>query len=497
MFTMMRRVYIGLSLAVLLAFVPGIVFADPPPKREVIIQVSKTAYIWVVGAWNFETCRILTDDLEIVPQYADVSALCGIKSTSLINSGSANIYYLGKYNYLEDVPQPLPEIIIRSSFINGAVIVESVDPLPGHAVNKIDATINGIPAVCDFYNGTPIPFGLKCTFPTYQLPILFYAFATSTYGDNSRNIELRIGKMIQKDSIFSVPIKNVVIVGDNAYTKYNLYHDVPRVWGVVPGSDNIPSWLKTVPTEQLITDHYYYYLAGQILLNGVANARNCWNGGISGENPGYSTNCGVLSVFDDVCLYQNAYNEEITQASERTGIPNRLIKRIIAIESQFYPNAYGIAGERGLYQFTRDGADTLFRWNYPFYLEVCGEYWDYCDSFGYDALDQWQRDVLINRVLADPNNIYFLGSALKANAYQVKRLLNNVSRIDVPGDVLSYEDLWKITVLNYHGGATLTGAVLVNIRDLDLLVSWDSFATVLEDLQPSVLRYVNRVYRGY
>lgn len=493
----MRRAYIGFSLVFLFAFLPGIVFADGPPKREVIIQVSKTAYVWVVGAWNFETCRILTDDLETIPQYADISALCGIESTSLINSGSANLYYLGEYNYLEDTSQPLPEIEIKSSFINGAVIVESFDPLPGHAVNKIDATINGIPAVCDSFNGTPIPSGLKCTFPIYQPPVLFFAFSTSTYGDYSHNIELRIGKMIQNDSIFSDPIKNVVIVGDSAYAKYSMYHDVPRIWGVVPGFDNVPDWLKTVPPEQLITDHYYYYLAGQIIVNGVANARNCWNGGISGDNPQYSTNCGVLSVFDDVCLYQNAYNEEITQASEETGIPNRLIKRIIAIESQFYPNAYGIVGERGLYQFTRDGADTLFRWNGPFYLETCGEYWDYCNSVGYDAIDQWQREVLINHVLADPNNIYYLGSALKANAYQVNRLLDNISRIDTPGDTLTYEDLWKITVLNYHGGATLTSAVLVNIRDLDLPVSWDSFATVLEDLQPSVLSYVNRVYRGY
>jgi len=493
----MRRDIIGLSLAVLFALFPGIVFADGPPKREVIIQVSKTAYVWVVGAWNFETCRILTDDLETVPQYADISALCGIQSTSLINSGSANLYYLGEYNYLEDTPQPLPEIYIRSSFENNAVTVSSFDPLPRHAVNKIDATINGIPAVCDSSNGTTTPSGLWCTFPIYQPPVLFSAFSTSTYGDTSQNIELRIGKMIQNDSLFLGPEKYIVVIGDSAYTQYNLYHDIPRVWGVVPGNDNVPGWLKTVPMEQLFTDHYYYYLAGQILVNGISNAPNCWNGGISGENPQYSTNCGVLSVFGDVCLYQNAYNEEIAQASEGTGVPNRLIKRVIAVESQFYPNAFGIAGERGLYQFTRDGADTLFRWNGPFYLEVCGEYWDYCGSFGYDTLEQWQQEVLINRVLADPNNIYYLGSALKANAYQVNRLLDNVSRIDVPGDILSYEDLWKITVLNYHGGATLTSAVLVNIRDLDLPVSWDSFATVLEVLQPSALSYVNRVYRGY
>jgi len=491
----MQRVHIKLSLIVFLALLfPGNALADGPPKRSEVIQVQKTAYIWVVGAWNFETCRILTDDIEIVPQYADVSALCGVLSTSMLNDGSANLYYLGKYEYLEDTPQDLPQIQIKSSVDESSVTVRAFDPLPDHDVIQIDAMINGIPAVCDATNAVPVPSGIECVFPVYNFPVLFSAFATSSYGDTSKSIELRIGNMMEFDPYFSEPSIPLVIVGDDAYTQYNIYHDIPRVWGVTPGTDIVPSWLKTVPVEGLETDHYYYYLAGQILLESPLEGQLCHNYGISGQ---YATNCGVMAVFEQTYQYQNAYNEEITVASHETGVPNRIIKRILAVESQFYPNAFGIAGERGLYQFTRDGADTLFRWNGPFYVKICGEYWDYCGQYGYDSLADWQRDVLINHVMTDPNNLYYLGSALKSNAYQITQVLDSVLGIEDPGGVLSYEDLWKITVLNYHAGPTLVSAVLVNMQELDLPISWESFATVLRDLQPLALQYVQRVYRGH
>jgi len=413
----------------------------------------------------------------------------------LINSKSATIYYLGEYEYLVDVPFELPAIEIQSSYeVDGIITVEAWDPLPDYEVNRVEAMINGTPAVCDNYNGKIEDGRLICDFPFYNFPVSFTGYATSTFGDQSRNIELRIGKAFQSDTIFSDPEKKVVIIGDVAYTQYNLYHDVPRVWGVLPGNAIVPGWLKTDSPVELISDHTYYYLAGQILLNGVVDAPNCWNNGINGQ---YGTNCGVLSVSNKLYEYQNAYNDEIYLASQQTGIPSRLIKRIIAIESQFYPDALGIAGERGLYQLTRDGADTLLRWNGPFYVEVCGEYFDNCGELGYDNLDDWQRDVLQNHILSDPNNIYYLGSTLKANAFQIVRLLDNVLKIDDPGEYFTYSELWKLAVCNYHAGATITTAVFVHMLEADKTISWESFATSLEHLQPSALEYVNRVYRNY
>jgi len=485
------------GLLILLLLFPGTSgLADDGPDRKVIEQVKRTAYIWVVGAWNFETCRILTDDIEDVPQYADIATLCGIKSTSLINSGAANLYYLGKYEYLEDQEILLPEIIVKTDYLGSSVIVQALDPLPGQKITRIEATINGAPVVCDeSIDGVPGPAGsLTCKFPINNLPVLFSVFAVSTYGDYSKSNELRIGKSTQSNYYFTDPEKKVVIIGDSAYAQYNSYHDIPRRWGLIPGDDFPPGWLNIVPVETLESDQYYYYLAGQILLAGVLTANNCPNRGISGQ---YATNCGVHAVFDAVYQYQNGYNAAITAAGDLYGVPNALIKRIVAVESQFWPGALGIAGENGLYQFTRDGADTLLRWNGPAYLDLCGLYFDNCITMGYDNLAAWQRNVLISHVLADPNNLDYLAAALKANAYQVDRLLSNILGVDHAGGVLNYIDLWKITISNYHTGATVTAAVFQQIDELNLPVNWVSFAVVLERVQPSGLNYVNQVTRGY
>lgn len=495
----MRLAAIYRSIAgvlVLLLVLSGTPALADGPDREVIVQVKRTAYVWVVGAWDFETCRIITDDIEHVPQYADVAALCGIKSTSLINSGAANLYYLGKYEYLEDQATSLPDIIVKTDYQGAFVIVEALDPLPGQNITRIEAVINGSPVVCDVNTGGfPGPAGsLTCTIPVYNLPVVVSVFAASDYGDYSKTYELRIGKLIQSNYYFSDPDKKVSVIGDSAYAKYNTYHDIPRRWGLVPGSVEVPGWLNIVPVNALESDHYYYYLAGQILLAGVLAAVDCPNRGISGQ---YSTNCGVHAAFDAVYQYQNAYNSEITAAGALYGVPNRLIKRIVAVESQFWPGALGTVGESGLYQFTRDGADTLLRWNGPAYIDLCGVYFDNCIDIGYDNLAAWQRDVIISHVLADPNNLDYLAAALKANAYQVDRLLSNILGVDHAGGSLSYVDLWKITISNYHTGATVTAAAFQQIDELDLTISWDSFATVLERLQPTAVIYVNRVTRGY
>lgn len=476
---------------------PGrVVLADGPPERYVIEQQERTAFIWVVGAWNFETCRILTDHIEVVPQRADVFALCGITSVDLIDSGVANIYYLGEYEYYEDVKIELPRIIIKTDYIGSSIIVDAVEPMPGHTITRIEANFNGAPAVCDrMTGGIPIfPGGLRCTFPFYNPPVLFSACAVSDYGDNSKIVRLRIGNTLQSDLVYYGPKNKYGVIGDNAYTQYNIYHDIPRRWGVIPGEQILPEWVKTVPLVSLESDHTYYYLSAQILLETPYAGHNCPNGGINGR---YANICGVNAVLDVAYQFQNSYNREITDASRATGVPNALIKRIVAVESQFVPGALGTAGERGLYQLIRSGVDTLLRWNGPFYIEVCQLYFDRCVSTGYDNLAQWQRDVLSNHVLSDPDNLYYLGSTLRANAFQVDRLFENILGIENVGDFLTYEDLWKITVSNYHTGATVTSAVLQQMDQLETNISWEEFATILERLQPSGLKYVDLVVRGY
>lgn len=491
----MRVSIAGFIVLLLLAVSPDHHRANagsPGPGRQVIEQREYTAYIWVVGAWDFESCRIITDTIEAVPQYKDIAAMCGIKTTSLVNSGAANLYYLNQYTYLKDTVIKLPEIIIKTDYDgSGSIIVTAADPLPGQAITRIEASINNAPAVCDDLTGIPGPAGsLRCEFPLYNPPIHFTAYALSSFGDRSRLTELRIGKSLARAPFFTENEGDLFILGDNAYTHYSIFNDIPLRWGVIP-AEPVPAWLLHVQGDKLITDHYYYYLAGQLLLAGVTAAPDCYNSGILGQ---YSTNCGLLAAFPYVYQYQNAYNKEINAAAAAWGIPNVLIKRVIAVESQFYTGALGQAGEDGLYQFTRSGADTMLRWNGSAYLDICGQYFDNCDLVPYDNMAAWQRDLMINYIMADPNNINNLAAALKANAYQVDRLINNI--IGSAGD-LDYSDLWKLTIVNYHTGATVTSAVLQQIQEQGRALTWDNYAAALEQVQPSGSRYIKMIINGY
>lgn len=464
----------------------------PGPERTETVEEKRTAHIWVIGAWNFELCRILADDLETVPQEKDIKYYCGQDAIDMMDSGAAYFYYLGPYEYTVQVKKNLPQIFIISDFQNDHIKVYARDPLPGQTITRIEATINGVPAVCDDYTGArPLDGGLSCSFPAYNAPVDFTAYATSTYGDNSKTIQLRIGNMTTGTSDFQTDKKIRYVVGDNAYTQYNTSMDIFLLWDVYPFIADLPWAARTVPVVDLYTTHYYYYLSGQLLLGGLSDGQNCYNGGTIGQ---YANQCGLLAAFDQAEQYQNAYNLDISVAAAQVGVPNVLVKRVIAVESQFWPDAYGLHGENGLYQFTRDGVDTLLRWSAAAYLEVCEIYLDDCADLGYDNRSAWEKDIMINHILNDYNNVYWLARALKANAYQVDRLLDNVAGIENAGEYFNYVDLWKITTGNYHTGPTITTAALDQIGQLGQDYTWGNYAMALDRLQPTALQYINRVF---
>jgi len=483
----------GLFLLALL-MLPGSRAAAFGPDREVVQQQEAVKYIWVVGNYSFESCRILTNNIEAVPQYQEIAAYCGLETTKLLNNNIVWLYYLGEYQYTEEKTVKLPPIEITTNFIDGNIEIQALDPLPGEAITRIEGDLNGQPIVCDQYTGRAGPGGsLACRFPVYRIPATFRAYAASTYGDTSENVTLRIGNKIKSDPKFLGTENNYFVIGDNAYTQYNVYFDILNRWGVLPGPDPLPGWVKTAGEAELYTSHSYYYLSGQILLNGFLDGHFCNNYGLRGN---YANQCGLEITADLAEHYQNAYNQEIAAAADRYGVPASLVKRVIAIESQFWPDALGISGERGLYQLTRDGADTILRWSGDTFLEICGVYFDTCDKTPYDNLAAWQRDLLANHILSDPNNINYLAAALKANAYQVDRLLANILNVDPPGQYFNYLDLWSMTIINYHTGATVTAAILQQIQQRQDPITWDSYAAALARVKPSGRDYLARICGG-
>jgi len=464
--------------------------AGGPRTRET--EITKTAYIWVTGGWGFETCRILKGEIDDIPGMDDIHAFCDKNTIELIESGAIYLYYLGAYEYQDTITEELPAIIVRTHYKTDTVMVTAWDELQDQSIIRIEATINGSPAVCDSVTATQeIPAGLACSFPVYQRPANISIIAYSSYGDHSKKYQLRIANRVSNDPNFiHSDNKQDTVIGDTAYTKYSIYHDLPLAWGAIPGPD-IPPWLAA--TEDLYTSQYLYYLAGQLLVNRLETAQNCNNNGV---HDGYATPCGVLAAFPTVLVYQNQYNDQINAAAAAWGISNAVIKRVIAVESQFYPTALGTAGETGLYQMTREGADTILRWDWITYNDLCYIYFGDCTDKPYDNLAAWQRDLLINHILNDPNNIDYLAAALLANGYQVKRLLSNVLGIETPGDYFTYTELWRITIGNYHTGATITAAALDQLSQLDQSINWDNYAAALDRVSPGGLSYIHMVTLG-
>ena len=223
-----------------------------------------------------------------------------------------------------------------------------------------------------------------------------------------------------------------------------------------------------------------------MILSGELDIPGCDNWGVEPWSGGYATQCGLEHARDAVVVAQNAYNEQIAAAGRESGVASRLLKNIIMLESQMWPDAAGQHGEAGLYQLSRAGADTLLRWDGRAYIERCDWYFEDCQTLGYDNREPWQQELLISSVMRDANDIALLGDVLVANAAQVDQLLNAYGAAD-----MDYLARWRITIGNYHAGPGLTSAVLDQIRQQVMAPDWDSYEQILGEIQPGVLDYIH------
>lgn len=452
---------------------PGAVQAD---GRTETVREERVSHVWGVGGPGLEICRILTADTAQVPQRLDVAALCGGEAANLLDAGAVYVFYMGEYRRMEDVTVALPDIQIYLDISGDTATVSALDPLVGAEIVRLEGTLGNAPFVCDRgARGYQAGAELRCDLPLYSRPAVMTYWAVSSSGDQTVTHTAYIGEW--------------KITADRTYTGWSPADRVPLRWGMVPPS-SVPRWLEDGTGVSLETALDLYYLSGRLITENPEIAASCAGNGLE---RGYATPCGVKTASHLAAVKQNAYNGTIKAASASSGAPPRVIKGIISAESQFYPGALGIAGETGLYQLTREGADTLLRWSGPAYLEYCRLYFQDCVDLGYDNRAGWEKSLLVSSVLADRDNIGTLGETLVANAYQVDQLLENVLRIENAGAALDYAALWKMTIANYHAGARVTAAALHQLKQLQQPLTWDNYAAALDRVYPPALVYVDRV----
>lgn len=245
----------------------------------------------------------------------------------------------------------------------------------------------------------------------------------------------------------------------------------------------------------LYTTNHYSYLAGHLIISGTAKGIKCTDGGVYSN--GYATACGEQQAAEEVLEWQNRYDKQIYASSIQNNIPARILKAMVAQETQFWPslkNPYEI----GLGSLTQNGVDMLLAWNKKYFLALCSAAYDKrACSGGYSYMSKNQQVILRHSVwekALSKDEIDILGAVLFASAAQVNQMVSNTWYAS-PGDVASYEDMWKIAVANYHSGSGCIGTAMTESAQKHEAFTWKGVRNYLLGDCKQAIMYVDNVWR--
>jgi hypothetical protein len=283
-------------------------------------------------------------------------------------------------------------------------------------------------------------------------------------------------------------------------------------WGSFPPVGGPPDWLTSPDTrEELATDIPYNYLASSLIAQGLGNAIACSHGGL--DPGGGASQCGLENARQAVDDWQNRFDQKILATAQETGVSAYLLKNLFARESQFWPGHSPAMGETGLGHLTKDGADTTLSWNSSFYDQFCPRVLmgERC-SKGYLHLQDDERLILRQSLLASINatctecplgldiakadsSVNVFAQTLIANCRQTGQVVRNFTG-DAPGVSVSYEDLWKLTLVNYNAGPGCLGAAISGTRLHGLELTWENISPHLSPACAPATDYIHDISQG-
>jgi len=489
--------------------------APPGPDRFSSIIQDYTNYVWWMA--KFENGGFVCEleiDHEGLPTWNEVYTDCGkdiyntwVKQKPCLSADTKTCE--GYYLFLTDsfpaqrevtVKLPLAEAFVslegceplQSSNTHlcespPILVITGHEPLPEEHITRIEGTVDGTGFSCD--NPCRLQFG-----ETSEDGSLMQFWAYSSYGDSTEVYTAHV-RVIKTDagnpdeSFWYADVLSSQWQGIRVATCADSWQAFPPVGGP-------PEWLST-PTrpKDLKTRVPYTYLAANLIVAGAVDATRCPNGGLLPVGFG-ANSCGIKVAKQLVVQWQNRFDHIILRVGRDTGVPAELLKRLFAMESQFWPAPYPDSKDIGLGQLTENGADTALLWNPPFFdqfcplilnSERCGVGYLHLTSEEQLALRLGLVDIVnascpdcplgIDLVRAD-YSVYVFGQTLLASCEQTGRIVTTVTG-KVPGDVASYEDLWRFTMVNYNAGpGCLYTALRTTLTDRESL----DWANVSQDL---------------
>ena len=130
-------------------------------------------------------------------------------------------------------------------------------------------------------------------------------------------------------------------------------------------------------------------------------------------------------------------------------------------------------------------------WDSELYGLLCAPLFGSECDFSYYNLDDWQRMVLQNKVMDNPD-LETLARALRANAGQAGGIIRELTG-DRPGAFMDHTDLWKAALVNYNAGPGCLRWALSDSIKAGYRPSWGALATSLGALCPAAVDYVEQV----
>lgn len=262
-----------------------------------------------------------------------------------------------------------------------------------------------------------------------------------------------------------------------------------EIWSVPEIPLNLPLVLEYPRSvEELYTEYNYYYLAAMLIQNKVVDASQCPYNGLQSATT--ANQCGVEVARPVIIEWQNQYDSKIFETGVKHGVPARLLKKIFAIESQFWPAIYIDILESGFGQLNDTGADALLLYSPYFYAQFCPLILHprTCEQ-GYLAIPESARALLrgalvrqVNATCADCpqgvnrqralNSIPIFAEVVKANCSQINQIVRNTTNKKA-GEVADYVDLWKLTMANYNAGPGCTARAIESAWKEEGELTWD------------------------